>query len=75
MLSVKEKRQRLISESRLMFLKNDPDWFKDIQSKILKLIEGKGIEERTEIILRWIMECETMACPRVKEEIIKNFAQ
>jgi hypothetical protein len=75
MLSTKEKRQRLISESSLLFLKNDPDWFKNIQSKIVKLIEGKDTEQRTEIVLKWIRECETMACPRVKEEIIKLFAQ
>jgi hypothetical protein len=75
MLSVKEKRQRLISESRALFTQRDPKWFRHVHAKISKLIQGKSQDERTEIILKWIRECEEMACETCKKKIIKLFAQ
>jgi hypothetical protein len=73
MLTPKEKRQKLISEANILYMRDQPEWFKEVSLKISKLVEGKDIETRTQIILKWVRECENQASPTIKEEILKTF--
>lgn len=73
MLTAKEKRQTFISNALVLYLRDQSDFFDEIQKKLTKLLEGKDKLKRFNIVTKWTRECERQAAPRIKELIIQNF--
>ena len=73
MLTAKEKRQQLISNALVLYLRDQPDFFVELEKKLTKLVERKDKLTRVKIVMKWIHECERQAAPRIKELIIQNF--
>lgn len=73
MLTAKEKRQKLISEAGILYLRNDEHWFKDVREKLRKLTLGEIDSVKAERVLKWVRECESIGAIVVKEQILKEF--
>lgn len=73
-LTPKEKRERIISEAVILFMKDEENWFVEIRKRIDNgILANPGKKEQ--VIVKWIISAEESKSNEVKNQILYEYNQ
>lgn len=71
-ITSEHRRELLIGNAIIAYMKEDPEWFRVIRHRIKCSILANP-DKREQVILKWVMSAEKVGAHLVKEEILKVY--